>query len=72
MIRRHSETSFDDTFVGSGLDGLQIGPLSQKQANGTEDNRLTCTGLTGNHREARLEIDVQLFNQRIVLYVDRL
>ena len=65
------EAGFDDAFGGIGADGLHVGALSEQEADGTQDNGFAGSCLTRDNGKARLEADVQLFYQRIVLYVKR-
>ena len=59
----------DDTFVGSLLDGLGVGTLSQQQSDGTEYDTLSRSCLTGYHRETRMQLYVKRVNQREVAYI---
>ena len=59
----------DDTFVLAVGDSFRVRTSTQHQRQSTQDNGLTGTRLTRQHREAFTEIDVQLTDQRVVLYV---
>ena len=65
------EAGFDDAFGGAGADGFHVGALSEQEADGAQNDGFTGSCLTRDDRKARLEADVQLFYQRIVLYVKR-
>ena len=66
VVTRQVEVGLDDALVGSLLDGLRVGPLSQEQGDGAEDDTLTGTRLSRNDREARIEFNIQFINQRIM------
>ena len=71
-LQRHAgdiELCLNHTFRGSLANGFAIGSLSQQQGQGTQHNRFAGTSLASNHREARLERDVELIYQCIVLYM---
>ena len=49
------------------LDQFTVGPVAQQEANGPEDNGLARSRLARDDGEARVEVDVQLVNQREIL-----
>ena len=59
----------NDTFILPVRDGFAVRPGAQYQRQCTEDNTLTGTGLTCQHRETLAEIDIQMADQGVVLYV---
>ena len=59
----------DDTFVFAVGDGFAVRACTEHQGQRPEDDTLTGTGFTCEHREPALEIDVQMADQRVVLYV---
>ena len=61
--------SFNDAFPLTGLDGLDIGPVAKEQSDSTEDNALSCAGLSGNDGESLREVNIQLVYQSVVLYI---
>ena len=61
------EVSLYHASVSSSLDRLAVGTVTQKQSDGTEDDTLSCSCLTRDDGEARIERDVQLVDEREVL-----
>ena len=61
--------SLDDTLGLAALYLLDIGPVAQEQAQGSQDNTLARARLASYHREARKEVYIQLVYQRIILYI---
>ena len=57
----------DDAFLCTRLDALRVGSLTQQQSDGTQYDALARARLTGDDREARIQFDVQLVNQRKIL-----
>ena len=45
--------------LGPGADEFPAGTLPQHSADGVNDNRFTCTGLTGEHVVARFKADIR-------------
>ena len=60
--------SFDDATILASFDAAGVGTLSQQQTNGAEQDTLAGTRLASDHAEAPVEVDVQLVNERVVLY----
>ena len=69
MVARQIEVSLYHTFVSPLLNGLPVGSLPQQQANGSENDAFASSRLTGDNREAVVEVDVQFVYQRKVLDV---
>ena len=69
-IGRNIKMSFDDTLRSPLADGLHVGTLAQQQADSPQDNGLSGTSLARYDRKATIKADVQLFYQRIILYVE--
>jgi hypothetical protein len=63
---------FHHTFVGSVTDSLDVGSLSHKEADGTQDDGFTGTCLACDDGETGMEVNVQCLYQRIVLYMNGL
>ena len=66
-VAREVELRFDHTFLSPLFDGFRVSPLTQQQSDGTEDDALSGSRLTCDNREARIEFNIQLINQREVL-----
>jgi hypothetical protein len=66
-IVRKVKHSFDDATALASFDHTCFGALSQEQSYGSDENTLTCARLARNHGEAAVEIDVELFDERVVL-----
>ena len=69
MVARQVKGGFHHTAICPELDAFGVCPLSEQQANGTQYNRFTCTRLTSYHRKARMQVYIQMLNERIVFYV---
>ena len=63
------EGALDNTFGSSGAYGGRLGTLSGEQADGTEQDGLSRTGLTGNDRESLGEVEVERLDERVILYM---
>ena len=57
----------DDALRGPTAYGLDVSPLSQQQADGTQQDGFASTGFTCNDREATLEGDIQAFDKCVIL-----
>lgn len=68
-ISGYFETGFDDTLRSSPAYSLYVGTLPQQQADGSQNNRFSGTRFACNHRKAVFQPDIELFDQRIILYV---
>src|SRR5690554_3908653 len=62
------ENTLDGAFLLILLDKPTICTLSQNQRQGTQDNRFSGPGFTGNYREAFVKIDLERIYQRVILY----
>ena len=71
-IATQVEVCLDDAAVGSALDGFRVSPLSKQEGDSAEDDALSCTCLTCNDRESRLESHIQRINECEVLDVQLL
>jgi hypothetical protein len=60
---------FDHTSFGIALDGTGVCPLSQQQTDGAKNDGLSGTRLTRDNGETSVEIHVEMFNQRVVFYM---
>ena len=63
------EPSLDYALLLAVVESRRVGPLTQHQSEGTEEYRLSSTGLAGDGGEAVTESDVRLSDERIVLYM---
>ena len=66
-VAGYVEVCLYEATVASALDDLRVGPLSEQQSDGAEYDALTGSRLAGEYRESRVELHVQLFDERIVL-----
>ena len=57
----------DDAFLCTRLDALRVGTLTQQQPDGTQYDALARTRLTGYHREARIQFDIQMVDECVIL-----
>ena len=46
-ISGNTELGFNDTLLGSGLYGLYVCTVADKQSDGAENDTLSCSGLSG-------------------------
>ena len=58
LVTRDVELCLDDAFLLARLYGLGVSPVAKEQTDGTEDDALSRSGLTGDNGEAFREIDV--------------
>ena len=57
----------DDAFLCTRLDALRVGSLTQQQSDGTQYDALACARLTGDDREARIQLNVQMVYECVIL-----
>ena len=69
VVPLNIEGALDNTFGCSSAYGGRLGTLSGEQADGTEQDRLSRTGLTGNDRESLGEVEVERLDESVVLYM---
>ena len=69
VVARQVEMSLNDTSICPLLDTLRVCTLTQQQTYGAENNTLSCTRLTCQHREPRIQLYIQFINQRKILYI---
>ena len=67
MVSTQIEMRLNDAFVSSFLDLSGVRSLSQEQMDGSEDDAFTSSRLTGDDRESRMEINVELIDEREIL-----
>ena len=54
---------------GTMVDGAGVCPLAQQEADGTDDDGFSGSGLACDDREAWMEIDVEMLDERVILYL---
>ena len=68
-IAGHVEGSLDDATLRSLPYGLAVSPLSQEQSDGSQQDGLSRSRLAGDDGESILEVNVQRFDECVVLNI---
>jgi hypothetical protein len=67
---RDIELGIDLGAFGPRTDGLAVGPVAKHEPQRIEQDRLACTGLTGERGHARPELQFELVDDREIADVD--
>ena len=65
---RDTKDALDDTTVGTFTNGLCIGTLTKEHGHSAKEHRFSVSCLTGDDREARRKIDLDLLDKREITY----
>ena len=69
VIDTQVEGGFNDTLVASSLHLSDVSPVAKQEADGTDDDALSCSCLSGNDGETGIELHGQMTDERKVSYV---